>query len=84
MYLLFAGKFYYPSGGVCDYRGSYNAMDEAKAAFEAYRAEEWYAKLWAHIAELDGTELRIVLEFEDDRHEPGMWEQPERSCDGER
>lgn len=29
-YLLFIGDFYYPLGGICDFRGSYETIEEAR------------------------------------------------------
>lgn len=34
-YVLFAFKNYYPSGGMGDFHGSFNSIDEAKKRFES-------------------------------------------------
>ncbi len=43
---LFAGETYYPSGGMSDYRGAFDSIEEAKAALDR---EDWE---WGQIAEL--------------------------------
>lgn len=64
---VFAGEYYYPRGGVNDYRGSYATFEEAadrcKAPRERYEWEddEDYSTApayeWAHVAHAnpDGT-----------------------------
>jgi len=42
-FLLFAGDFYYPSGGMDDLRGAFETLDDAKAAHHGHD--------WAHVAE---------------------------------
>ena len=39
MYLLFAGDFYYPGGGMNDLVGSFDSVEEA---IEAGKQNEWY------------------------------------------
>lgn len=39
-YWMFAGDFYYPSGGMLDFKGSYDSLDEAKS--EMKFAVDWY------------------------------------------
>lgn len=60
MFLLFAGYQYYPAGGWADYSGSYQTLEEAKAAFGPTK------HTWAHIVH----EGRIVA----DSDEGNPWE----------
>ncbi len=59
MYLLFYGSIYYPTGGACDFRGSFDTIEEAKAARASQQEDCGYS--WAHITD-DG--LNILLEYE--------------------
>ena len=59
MYLLFYGSIYYPSGGACDFQGSYDTIEEAKDARESQQDDYGYS--WAQITD-DG--LNILLEYE--------------------
>ena len=40
-YLLFSGDNYYPSGGISDYKGDFDSLDEAVTAFENGYYSEW-------------------------------------------
>lgn len=41
-YLVFACDSYYPAGGWDDFKGSYDTLDEAKAAaLEAEKVHDW-------------------------------------------
>ena len=58
-YLLFAGHDYYPSGGALDFRGSFDTVDEAKAAVAADTMIEW-----AHVCiATDDGELEFVQSY---------------------
>lgn len=35
-YILFAAHCYYPNGGIDDYRGKFDTIEEAKSAFDAW------------------------------------------------
>lgn len=48
-YLLFAGWVYYPGGGWEDFIGSFDTVEEAKAAIEG-------SKDWAHIIDKETGE----------------------------
>lgn len=71
-YLLFAGPTYYPGGGVVDYVGKYETLDEAKAAF----AEKEDCNDWAHI--VDADTMAYVLWYSDGlyRGEQAGWRAP--------
>lgn len=72
-FLLFAGEHYYPHGGWEDWRGRFEALDEAKAAFIAWRdsgadapSGRWRTDpegrdTWGHI--VDDREGEIVSEM---------------------
>ena len=75
-YLLFAGEGYYPNGGVEDYRGSCDSIDEVKELLiqlEITDKRKKYGEYadgvargvndWAHIAIFDGTDLRIICRW---------------------
>lgn len=49
-YWLFSGQIYYPGGGMDDFIGSYDTVDEAKAVFPA---EDDYRYSWAHIFDFE-------------------------------
>ena len=51
MYLLFGGSEFYPSGGADDYMGSYEYVDQAKAAWAKHLDGDKGEYKWAHIAE---------------------------------
>lgn len=40
MYLLFAGEWYYPAGGIDDYVGTFATVEDAQKAFHV-RREDW-------------------------------------------
>jgi len=65
-YLLFYGMTYYPNGGWEDFQGSFDTLEEAKAAVPAIG--QGYPG-WGHIVH-DGA---IVTAFYDDEQE---WEAP--------
>lgn len=49
-YLLFAGEYYYPSGGFNDYKGSFDSIEEAISNVMSYH--DWY-----HIVDLDTLKI---------------------------
>lgn len=58
-FLLFAGDYHYPLGGMFDLKQRFNALDEAKAAVD-------FEKLpydWAHIVRVDEGGLHPVCEM---------------------
>lgn len=70
-FLLFAGEHYYPRGGWEDWRGRFETLDEAKAAFLAWRDGRRESErgdpdveghhTWGHI--VDDREGEIVSEM---------------------
>lgn len=69
-FLLFAGEHYYPRGGWEDWRGRFETLDEAKAAFIGWRdhgdredhsADPNGHHTWGHI--VDDREGEIVTEM---------------------
>jgi hypothetical protein len=42
-YMTFAGEYYYPSGGMNDFRGSFDTLDEAIGFIEALDYD------WMHV-----------------------------------
>lgn len=63
-FLLFAGQAYYPQGGWEDWRGSFDTLAEAKAAFLAWRHDDGDPGgnlTWGHIA--NDAEGEIVSEM---------------------
>jgi hypothetical protein len=56
-YLLFCGSNYYPRGGIDDFHGDYDSVEEAETAFRQEVAEE-YPKgdgdewFWGHVYDI--------------------------------
>lgn len=70
-YWLFAGKEYYPNGGMEDYKADFDSVEDAKAAFDSAQAaeEKDYRKSdWAHIA--DSHTGKIVMQFNGMKYMP--------------
>lgn len=60
-YWLFYGTVYYPSGGMKDYKGDYDTLEEAKAAFLKWAEEEWGLPTtfaWCHIYD---SEVKSII-----------------------
>lgn len=59
-YLLFAGHNYYPAGGVLDFIGDYDTLEEAleeanrKEGWEDYKTEVYD---WWHVVDHDTMEI---------------------------
>ena len=55
MFALFAGHDYYPAGGWDDFRGVYESVEAAEAAFRAGDPDEsrWE---WGHVVDLSSRE----------------------------
>jgi hypothetical protein len=41
-YMLFSGNQYYPAGGMDDFRGSFDTIDEAKSYIKYDLVNDWY------------------------------------------
>lgn len=55
-YLLFAGDNYYPLGGWCDFRGSFETPEQAKEAL--LPGDHTYTGMgWAHIVDLESGKV---------------------------
>lgn len=76
-YLLFMGEAYYPSGGWCDYAGTYPTVEAAqqRVAGGIYTYHNGTVQLpsWAHI--VDGETLQPVAAYSD-YPEPGWSDDP--------
>jgi len=67
VYLLFAGDDYFPAGGMGDFVGVFETLEEAqeegllvlKDAHLAPR-DRWGVDKWAHIAVFEGGTLKLV------------------------
>lgn len=59
-YLLFAGEYYYPSGGFNDFKGSFDTMEDAQS-----NIQDWHD--WYHI--VDSESLEIVKDCSKDDDE---------------
>lgn len=59
-YLLFAGLYYYPSGGWHDYRGRFATLKEATtAAADLTDVDWWHVAMVGHMTVLEyGNECR--------------------------
>jgi hypothetical protein len=63
-YLAFAGNIYYPIGGIRDFLGSSDTIEEAKQLIEDRFQQEGYAKserkeyFWSHV--YDSVEGEII------------------------
>ena len=56
-YLLFAGDYYYPSGGMNDFVDSFDSIEEAVA-----QHDKNFIDSWKHV--YDCVEVRTVLVFD--------------------
>lgn len=79
-YWLFAGKDYYPNGGIEDFKGDFDSVEDAKAAFDNAQAAEKIDNRksdWAHI--VDSTTAQIVVQFNGLNYMPEYqgWQKPE-------
>lgn len=54
-YLMFSGLDYYPGGGIADYDGDFDSIDEAVKHFEDMR-HDWYQIV-------QSNDMSIVCEF---------------------
>lgn len=63
MFLVFAGNYYYPSGGWDDLRDTYNTLEEAKqSVIDAVEASDKYLHglEWIQIVSLEKREITIT------------------------
>ena len=51
-YMLFAGDQYYPNGGMRDYQGSYDTVDEARLEVDKRRDEGGQRFYWFHVYDI--------------------------------
>lgn len=83
-FLLFAGDWYYPSGGWDDFEKSFDTLEEARAAkIRTYPNGQIYWQDWGHIVDshtaktvLDGTMQRIEpkgVELPEGAEIPAIW-----------
>lgn len=63
-FALFAGDHYYPSGGWGDFRGVFDTIDSARAAFisgQSYGQGIVYHYDWGQIVDLTSLEVVVKL-----------------------
>jgi hypothetical protein len=58
-YMLFAGDWYYPSGGVGDFVNSFDSVEAAERYYDLHYHIQEYT--WGHIA--NAKTLKIIKEF---------------------
>ncbi len=67
-YMAFSGEDFYPNGGMSDFRGSFDELDQAieraKADHEETRYREPFTPDWAHVYDCDKNE--IIWKIDDD------------------
>lgn len=61
LYWLFAGDDYYPAGGINDFVGTFDTIEEAKDAFYALERHDW-----GHIVTVKKNGFTIVIETYDE------------------
>lgn len=69
MYALFAGKVYYPGGGMNDFKGLFRSKEEA---ITFYKAGESYGDItfhweWAHVVEIETMKVVVRMIFDEER-----------------
>lgn len=82
---LFAGEYYYPRGGIADFRSVHNTLKEAKDGLKSkYPTGRWHDGSvsytdsdWAHIVEVTEDGPVLILEKESDGHGQYIWARPE-------
>ena len=61
MFILFGGDTYYPGGGMADYRGKYETLDNAIIAAKTQEfSNEWTTEnlcQWWHVLDLDSWQI---------------------------
>jgi len=57
-YLVFCGSNYYPCGGMNDFAGSYDDLEEAKSVADGYDDEFGKIEDWGHV--YDSFECKII------------------------
>lgn len=56
--MIFAGNYYYPSGGMYDFKGSYDTFEEAAEALRSYMYKYLGSEgMWGHIYVLKTGEI---------------------------
>lgn len=63
-YILFAGSHYYPEGGMNDYRGTFNSIEEAKSHFTTVKKSFWG---WGQIVKQTDEALEWEDQYFNDR-----------------
>jgi hypothetical protein len=61
-YLVFIGEYYYPNGGIKDFKEDFNTLDEAKQYIEDWLNNEPYylkTEYWYHVYSIE--DKTIVL-----------------------
>ena len=72
-FLLFVCPHFYPSGGVFDFAGAFETIEEAKAAFLTWnQLSSIKDHMSAHIVYLEGAEFVVVAEFPNE-HADQSW-----------
>ena len=70
MYILFGGDDYYPGGGLADYRGKYNTLDEAVTAAKTKEFENTWSAMklceWWHVLDCDSWQIVAKSEGSDE------------------
>lgn len=63
-YFGFAGSFYYPNGGMRDFIGFYDTIEDATKGIKDYLNENWVSSdYWAHVWDSE-TKQTIILNID--------------------
>lgn len=55
-YLVFAGNYYYPSGGWNDFHSAYDTLEEARELTKKMKSEAGLWEDWCHIIDIQTGE----------------------------
>ena len=58
-FVLFAGSNYYPAGGLDDFRGTFDSLDDAKTHLQTMLVTDRFIDWW-HVARIDPTDITKV------------------------
>lgn len=71
IFLLFAGDYFYPSGGAIDFVGRFWSLEEAKEAASEHHGDYQRSRRgdWGHVAELTVDGLKVCWSWSIDDEE---------------
>ena len=73
MYHLFSGRAYYPNGGMSDYQGSFDSLDEARNHFDSLIGRSVINDDWAQVAHEHEGRLQLIQVWAGEWLNPDWW-----------